>query len=169
VSATTDRSTTDNRSVTDEQVAEGESDLDVARHEMGHAVICILVGGVFEFVTGVRTDHGGGVRSRGHLAGSEIDDPFDQATVFMAGVYAAGGADGWINANGAGGHDFHMVKRLGSAGWLDHSDSGTPAWRACRLVQEHRQLIHDLADRLLEAGTLSYDEVRSAVATAQNQ
>ncbi|MBB5871880.1 hypothetical protein F4553_005259 [Allocatelliglobosispora scoriae] len=135
---------------------------DVARHELGHAVVAVLVGGSFDYVTVGSVVHANGKRSKGHVEGVQTPSDFDQATMLMAGMMAT--AKNKTVGEGSK-HDIEAVAHFGQPGWFDTSNPQSPTSRAKTLVDEHRDTIDSLADRLLKSDSksLTCQEVKTAL------
>lgn len=141
---------------------EGDSDIAVARHEVGHAVVAVLVGGSFTRVVMEPAQHGQ-IRSRARVEGVGAPSDFDRATISLAGMFAADTRDGYVNANGAS-HDIGAACRFGHPEWLNSDDPNAPAGRAKELVNSHREVIDELAEHLLNVGEMSFGEVQGRLA-----
>lgn len=117
-----------------------------ARHEVGHALATVLIGGRFRYVT---------LRPRGgdhlaHVQDISTDSAWSEAVVLWAGPYAEKSAGGALA-------DAEAIESIDPE-YLHRYDEDSPSARAAQLVAEYADLIDHLADRLLAARTIQFRE-----------
>lgn len=128
-------------------------DLATARHECGHALAALLVGGRFRYVT-LRP------RSRGnvaHVAAMTAPTPFDLAAVLWAGIVV----DGDFNRGAGDIMDLDRLRR--EVPYAMAADGSGPRAEAERLLTDQSDLLDHLAVELVRRRTLTQREFLRAI------